>query len=293
MVSGLFHRARAITQGENREREEEHLLQVLQENGYPYEVDRAASQPRLQRTREEQPRHTLYIPYVAELGEDLRRICRKYSIRTVLSWTPSTFRQELSRIKDRDPALKTFGVVYEIPCSCEKKYIGETKRVLETHLKEHQAATRRGETEKSAIAEHAWSRQHQALWGETRILDHASHHTALLIKEAKHISLRDPVELFNWDQGLDIDYCWKHLVKGTRRQQQSTVELDLGDVICFMTSPDTSLTNQCSFDTLVRSPVVLLSVYSDEGHSIVAKMSVKFYCESVGWNRRNNRYNNN
>ena len=72
--------------------------------------------------------------------------------------TPSTFRQELSRIKDRDPALKTFRVVYEIPCSCGKKYRGETKRVLETQLKEHQAATRRGETKKSAIAEHAWSR---------------------------------------------------------------------------------------------------------------------------------------
>ena len=182
--------------------------------------------------------------------------------------TPSTFRQELSRIKDRDPALRTFGVVYEIPCSCGKKYRGETKRVLETQLKEHQAATRRGETEKSAIAEHACSRQHQALWGETRILDHASHHTALLIKEAKHISLRDPVELFNRNQGLDIDYCWKHLVKGTRRQQQTTVELDLGDVICFMMSPDTSLTNQCSYDTLVRSPVVLLSVYSDAGQNV-------------------------
>ena len=32
MVSGLFHRARAITQRENREREEGHLLQALQEN---------------------------------------------------------------------------------------------------------------------------------------------------------------------------------------------------------------------------------------------------------------------
>ena len=49
-----------------------------------------------------------------------------------------------------------------------------------------------------------------------------------------------------------------------------------------MTSPDTSLTNQSSFDTLVHSPAVLFSVYSDEGYSIVAEASVKFYCESVG-----------
>ena len=36
-----------------------------------------------------------------------------------------------------------------------QKYIGETKKALEMRLKEHQAATRRGETEKSAITEHA------------------------------------------------------------------------------------------------------------------------------------------
>ena len=110
-----------------------------------------------------------------------------------------------SRIKDRDPALRALGVVYEIPCSCGPKYIRETKRALETHLKEHQTATRRGETEKSAITEHAWSRHHQPLWEETRILDRANHTTTLLIKETIHISLMDPAELLNRDQ--DIDCC--------------------------------------------------------------------------------------
>ena len=103
------------------------------------------------------------------------------------------------------PCNEVLGVVYEIPCSCGPKYIGETKRALETHLKEHQAATRRGETEKSAITEHAWSRHHQPLWEEARILDRASHTTTLLIKETIHISLRDPAELLNRDQ--DIDCC--------------------------------------------------------------------------------------
>ena len=89
MVSGLFHRARAITQGVNKE-EEGHLTQVLQKNGYSYEVVRTASQPRLQRTQEE-PLHTLCIPYVSGLSEDLRKVYRKYSIRTVFR-TPSTLR---------------------------------------------------------------------------------------------------------------------------------------------------------------------------------------------------------
>ena len=138
------------------------------------------SQPRLQRTQEE-PLHPLCIPYVYQA-----------LVRT-------TLRRDLSRIKDRDPALKASGVVYEIPYSCGQKYIGETKRALEMRLKEHQAATRRGETEKSAIAEHAWSRHHQPLWEETWILDRAGHTTTLLIKEAIHISLRDPAELLNRD----------------------------------------------------------------------------------------------
>ena len=220
MVSGLLHRAGAVTQGEHREREEKHLTQVLQENGYPYEVVRTASHPQQQRTQE-QPCHTLYIPYVSGLGEDLRRVYRRHNIRTVFR-TPSTLRQELSRVKDKDPMWKVSGLVYEIPCSCGQLYIGETKRALDTWLKEHQVATRRGETEKSAIAEHAWSQHHQPLWGETKVLDHTGNNTILEIKEALHISLRNPRELVNRDQGLSIDVCWKHLInRPLRRQPQS------------------------------------------------------------------------
>ena len=144
------------------------------------------------------------------------RICRKFNIRTVFR-TPSTLRQELCRIKDCDSAMTRSGVVYEIPCSCGQRYIGETKRALGTRLKEHQAATRRGQTEKSAIAEHAWSQHHQPLWEETRILDQADNNTILLIKEAIHISVQNPGDLMNRDQGLGIDCCWNQLIQRSRR----------------------------------------------------------------------------
>ena len=88
-------------------------------------------------------------------------------------------------------------------------------------MKEHQAATGREETKKSAIAEHAWSRNHQPLWEEPRILDHASHTMTLMIKEAIHISLRDPAELLNRDQGLDINCCWKNLARRLPERQQN------------------------------------------------------------------------
>ena len=84
----------------------------------------------------------------------------------------------------------------------------ETKRALETHIKEHRAATRRGETEKSAIAEHAWGQQHPILWEETSVLDQAKNNTTLLIKQAVHIWLTN-LELINRDEGVAIPECWQ------------------------------------------------------------------------------------
>ena len=80
MVSGLFHRVRAITQGENREKEEGHLTQVLQKNGYQYEVVRTASQPRPQRAQEEQP----LAPSAFPMYQDLVKISGGSAENTVL-----------------------------------------------------------------------------------------------------------------------------------------------------------------------------------------------------------------
>lgn len=45
------------------------------------------------------------------------------------------------------------GVESQVPRSCDQVYTGESKRALGTRIKEHKAATRRGELEKSAIAD--------------------------------------------------------------------------------------------------------------------------------------------
>ena len=46
-------------------------------------------------------------------------------------------------------------MVYGIPCSCGKVYIGETKRILGTKVKEHSDACMRCFTDRSAITEYA------------------------------------------------------------------------------------------------------------------------------------------
>ena len=161
--------------------------------------------------REGRLAYTIRVPYVSGLSEDLRRICRRYDIRTVFT-TTSTLPPQFTRVKGVDPLLSRAGVVYKIPCSCGKEYIGETKRALGTRLKEHQAASGRGEVEKSAIAEHAWAEQHHPLWEEMSILEQADRDDVLRIKEAFCIATAEHQKSLNRDQGtasLEAIVAWK------------------------------------------------------------------------------------
>ena len=78
-------------------------------------------------------------------------------------------------------------VVYRVPCSCGQAYIGKTIRQLESRMKEHRDACVRRQLEKLALAEHAWKHDHPIEWIGTQVLDRASGHKELLVKEALHI----------------------------------------------------------------------------------------------------------
>ena len=111
----------------------------------------------------------------------------------------------LRSIKDPLPIEKQTNVVYEIPCTCGKVYIGETKKRLGTRLKD---ACVRCQTDKTVIAEHAWAEDHPINWSGTKILQHASH-TMELVKEALCIQSTRPADSrFNRDGGYELPDCW-------------------------------------------------------------------------------------
>ena len=104
----------------------------------------------------------------------IRKTCRNYNIRVVFRSGP-TFRSMLTKVKDLLPIEKQADVIYEIPCTYGKVYIGEIKSRIETRLKEHKDACVRCQTDKSAITEHAWSEDHPINLSGTKILQCASH----------------------------------------------------------------------------------------------------------------------
>ena len=101
----------------------------------------------------------------------------------------------------------------------DKSYIGETRRRLETRLREHLEACWKGTLEKSAIAEHAWKDHHTIKWDETTVVDMARHPRELLPKEAIHIQMTPAEERLNRDTRLELPGCW---VAALRRQEDST-----------------------------------------------------------------------
>ena len=216
VVRCLHDRAREIiSTQDNLQKEVDHLARVLKQNGYPANFICNASTPPMQETAdtssrdEEQEREKeplVVIPYVAGMSEDIRRVCRKFNIRVVFK-SRRTLRSMLTKVKDTLPLGKQSNVVYRIPCSCGQVYIGETKRRLETRLKEHRYACERGMMEKSAVAEHAWENHHPIDWEETTVLDRGRGQK-LLLKEALHIQMTPSEERFNRDGGLEVPGCW-------------------------------------------------------------------------------------
>ena len=118
---------------------------------------------------------------MAGMSEDIRRVCREFNIRVVFK-SGRTLRSMLTKVMDTLPLGKQSNVVYRIPCSCGQVYIRETRRRLETRLKEHRDACERGMMEKSAVEEHARENHHLIDWEETTVLDRGRGQE-LLVKE--------------------------------------------------------------------------------------------------------------
>ena len=213
VVKCLYNRAEnLVTMEEDLQREKEHLQKVLGWNGYPKSF--ISSSTKHHSNNKNQESHTdeikVFIPYVQGMSEDIRRVCRQHGIKTIFKSAPTYFK---IKVKYQLPIDKHSGIVYEIPCTCGKVYVGETIRRLGTRIKEHKEACQSCSLDKSAIAEHAWTEHHPIKWDNVKILDNANRQDLLRLKEAMHIQLKDEGERVNRDIGTAVPYCWIAMLK--------------------------------------------------------------------------------
>ena len=182
-------------------------------NGYPRAFVRSAAAPRTPREPSDNDDNDTekppiaFLPYVAGVSERIRKVCRDFNIKTVFRSGP-TLRNLLTKVKDPLPIDKQSNVVYEVPCTCRKVYIGETQRRLGTRIKEHKDACVKNLTDKSAIAEHARTNDHPINWTERKILQRANRAMELVLKESLSIRTTPEDTRFNRDSGYELPDCW-------------------------------------------------------------------------------------
>ena len=121
---------------QNLKEEEKYLHKVLQSNGLTTQPLGMALKSYLKITQVMKEKGLiLTIPYIARLSESIQRVCRDFDMKTAFK-SGKTLRSHLTKVKDTIPITTESSIVYSIPCSSGKVYIGETTRTLEQRVKE-------------------------------------------------------------------------------------------------------------------------------------------------------------
>ena len=141
------------------------------------------------------------------VSEKIARVLTPYNIQVIHKPT-----QKLASFfglrKDPISPLDNCGVVYEIACAdCDKVYVGQTKNSLRTRVKQHEAALRLLQCEKSAVAEHAYNNQHRIAWKESKVLCRQRHQSKRLFAEAWCTKQRVTSSLNRCDLSIPAAYA--------------------------------------------------------------------------------------
>ena len=131
--------------------------------------------------------------YTSGLSERIERACKKVAVFK----SCKTLRGHLCRVKGKQPIDRTKGVIYNIPCTCGREYIGGTGRNLRVRIGEHNYVIQRGNMS-NAIAVHVHETEHPIDWDSARVIEREN--TACRkIKESLHI--KRSVNCINSDPG--------------------------------------------------------------------------------------------
>jgi hypothetical protein len=148
----------------------------------------------------------LVLPYDENLCRSLNTIKRIYNLRIVTK-PCNTIKNQLVHPKDEVPREKKCNVIYEVPLSDGKKYIGETSRPLATRLKEHAEAVRKLDVTRNAIAQYVATSTARPIWEETRILAREENWYRRRVKEAIWIERQGNL---NRNHGLEeVTAAWQ------------------------------------------------------------------------------------
>ncbi|XP_030760004.1 uncharacterized protein LOC115885286 [Sitophilus oryzae] len=157
IIGTLANRARRICANDLHQEELSHLNKAFLANGYNDREIKAALAPRERRDLTPMNRKTSLIrPSFHMFPRSADRISVKFS-RSITSKPYTNLPKNKGLLKTSKRQKRTIILCRDLPYTlfCGSVYIGTTKRSVGTRLTEHKRNCRLGQTEKSAVAEHA------------------------------------------------------------------------------------------------------------------------------------------
>ena len=218
VINSLVHRAFAISDRGHLRTEINHLKQALQNNGHDKKditkiINKHTNKTTAPNTQTDDRTLTI-LPYVKGTTDRIGRILNKHNIRTIYK-PPKKIGQILKNPKDPRPPLSSAGV-YRIPCSCGQVYIGETGRMVNLRIKEHQRDVRLKHVTQSALSEHNVETGHQILFDQATTITNTTSYFPRKYREAIEIQ-KHPNNL-NRDNGYNISKIWKTILPTSKDQ---------------------------------------------------------------------------
>lgn len=120
-------------------------------------------------------KRAITLPYVGKTSEIISRRIRKLGLDTIFT-VPKKLDLIIRKHKDKLDPKKLTGVVYNIKCTgCNASYIGQTKRHVETRMREHCNNIKKDESSYSVVSKHRLMNGHDFDWSP-QIL-HRENHT--------------------------------------------------------------------------------------------------------------------
>jgi len=167
-------------------------------NNYPIEFIRKQLNKRLHKLKSQNPGNSqvkekpdmrcIVFPRVKNLNHKLKRLFNKSEFKLICKPANKLNEQIIKRGKDKIPISQEQGVVYKVNCkNCDSCYIGQTKRSVETRMKEHESNIRSTSNKRSVISEHRIRYNHNFNWKNVKILDKEPNYFKRLVSEMIHI----------------------------------------------------------------------------------------------------------
>jgi len=151
-------------------------------------------------------KYNLLVPYVKKVGYDIGRIAK--NVVNVCFTIPKKLNCLITKGKDRLTDLQTTEIVYKLKCKdCDKIYIGQTKRHLETRIKEHKNNIKNTAGKLSVVSNHRLDCNHDFDWEGPDILHRERNRKKREVAEMFYIKrFKNNVNLQKDTENLNILY---------------------------------------------------------------------------------------